>query len=186
MKRVAIFCFAATILAAGTANTAEPASGEQSARIEGRVDGACRMGTPTAVSTNNVTVGALSQGSAEFTIDQLVGPDGIPMSANVVVSIPATCTQAHVLSVSSLNDGLRTPETVSPSSGFRNVLDYSVDIDWAGESNSFTASGADLAAPIPDAVQGAVTVTISLPGGGDPAIAGIYTDEIILQLGVAG
>lgn len=188
MNRLAILSFAAVIFAAGAANAVEPAAGtgEQSARFEGHVNGACRMGAPTAVSTDNVTVGALSTGSAEFTIDQLVGPDGIPLAAQVVVNIPAICTQAHVLSVSSLNDGLSTPQPVAPGSPFRNVLDYSVNVLWAGQSNDFTASGSDLAAPIPDAAQGDVTVTISLPGGGDPAVAGIYSDEIILQLGVAG
>lgn len=185
MNRSFLLSFAAAVLAAGAAHAADPLA-EQTARLEGHVEGACRMGAPTAVSTSNATAGALTTGSAEFTIDQLVGPDGIPLAANFVVSIPAICTQAHVLTVSSLNDGLRTPEPTPSGSQFRSVLDYSVNVGWAGQSNNFTASGADLAAPIPDAARGDVTVTISLPGGGDPAVAGIYSDEIILQLGVAG
>jgi hypothetical protein len=189
MRRFALISGLACALSVlATAASAQPvsANADQDARLEGHVDGACRMGVPTALSTNNVSVSTLSQGSAEFSIDQLVGPDSIPLAASLTLSIPAVCTQAHTLTISSLKDGLRTEEVVPSGSGFRGVIDYSVGVDWAGQNSAFTASGADVVTPVPDAAVGDVTVTIQIPGGGDPAVAGFYSDEIILQLGVAG
>ncbi len=159
---------------------------QQPLNLEGRVNGVCKLFQPQTVSASNASVDALSATSAEVRIDSIVDSNGVPQAASVVIVIPAICTQAHTLSMSSANAGLRTAESAVPGSGFRSVLDYTVDVDWAGSTQSFESSGGDLVAPIPDAAVGDMTVTIDFPGGGEPAVAGDYSDQIIVELGVAG
>lgn len=184
MTRFALIAGLSVAMLAGAAQAQDQLS--RDAYLEGHVDGACRMYVPQAAGGENMTAGAVGEGAVELAISNLVDAAGVPRAASIVVTVPAICTQAHTLTVTSRNDGLRTEETAPPGSGFRSVIDYTVGVGWAGSTTSFDASSGELVEPVADAAAGDVTLTISFPGGGDPAVAGFYSDEIILELGVAG
>lgn len=164
-------------------------SGEETATVQttfrGQADPGCRLSTPAAPTAENAQVGALGPGSADIAISQLVGDDGQPLGATIVLVLPAVCNQAHTLNLSSLNGGLLGdgPVTTGP---FRSNLPYSVTVAWAGDQQSFQTEDDTLSFPVGDAAVGSVTVTIQIPSGGAPLAAGAYSDELILELGAAG
>lgn len=175
----------------GAAALAGPALAQQdtTATIQtvfrGDVAAACRMSTPLAPTADNAQVGALAPGSADIAISQLVGDDGAPIGATIVLVLPATCNQAHTLNLSSLNGGLKSSGPVV-TGAFRSQAPYTVTVAWAGESQTFQTQNESLAFNLANAATGPVTVTIQIPAGGAPLAAGTYSDELVLELGVAG
>ena len=154
--------------------------------FRGDVAAACRMSTPLAPTTDNAQVGALAPGSADIAINRLVGEDGAPIGATIVLVLPATCNQAHTLNLSSLNGGLKGDAPAGSGGAFRSQAPYTVTVAWAGESQTFQTQDESLAFALGSAATGPVTVTIQIPAGGAPLAAGTYSDELILELGVAG
>lgn len=156
------------------------------ATFRGAAEPACRLNTPTAPTARNIQVAALAPGSADISISQLVGDDGAPLGATVVLVVPAVCNQAHTLNLSSLNGGLLGDGPALTGGPFRSRLPYSVTVAWAGGQQSFVTQDDALSFAIGDAATGSVTVTIEIPPGGAPLAAGAYSDEIVLELGAAG
>jgi hypothetical protein len=173
-----------TWIVPAAAQTAPETSNVQ-ATFRGTAVGGCRLSTPTSSSVDNVSVGALTPGSADITFNQLVGANSTAVGATVVLVMPAVCNQAHTLSLSSLNGGLLGdgPVTAGP---FRSNLPYNVTVSWAGTQQSFTTGGGNLSLPLSNAVADNLTVTIQIPAGGAPLAAGNYADELVLELGAAG
>lgn len=175
-------------LAAGGPAMAQTVDGSATiqATFRGGAEPACRLNTPTAPTAQNVQIGGLAPGSADISISQLVGDDGAPLAATVVLVVPAVCNQAHTLNLSSLNGGLLGDGPELTGGPFRSRLPYSVTVAWAGGQQSFVTQDDALSFAVGDAAVGSVTVTIEIPPGGAPLAAGAYSDEIVLELGAAG
>jgi hypothetical protein len=175
------------LLSAGVASaqTAELTTPVQ-ATFRGSAPAACQISTATAPSSQNVQIGALSPGSAGISISQMVDENAAPLGATVVLVIPAVCNQAHTLNLSSLNGGLLGDGDAAAAGAFRSLLPYSVTVNWAGGEQLLLTPDQDLSVVFGDAAAGVVTVTIQIPQGGAPLVAGAYTDEIVLELGAAG
>lgn len=155
------------------------------ATFRGGADPACRLSTPAASGAQNISVEGLSNGTADLTISQLVGEAGASLGATIVLEVPAVCNQAHVITVTSRNGGLTTEG--GPVSGpFRASLPYGVTVGWAGQQRTLNTEAGQVSVELPDAATGSVTVVIEVPSGGAPLVAGAYSDELILELGVAG
>ncbi|RYF93606.1 MAG: hypothetical protein EON95_08320 [Caulobacteraceae bacterium] len=181
------FTLAAALMAGPAfAQTQEETTGTIQAVFRGDVLAACRMSTPLAPTADNAQVGALAPGSADIAINQLVGDDGAPIGATIVLVLPATCNQAHTLNLSSLNGGLKGDGPALPGGAFRSQAPYTVTVAWAGESQTFQTQDESLSFALGSAATGPVTVTIQIPAGGAPLAAGTYSDELVLELGVAG
>ncbi|MGZ9101067.1 MAG: hypothetical protein ACXW3O_15320 [Brevundimonas sp.] len=169
---------------------AQAQSVEGSATIQATFRGdaapACRLNTPTASTTENAQISGLAPGSADISISQLVGNDGAPLGATVVLVLPAVCNQAHTLNLSSLHGGLLGDGPELTGGPFRSRLPYSVTVAWAGGQQSFLTQNDSLSFAVGDAALGSITVTIQIPPGGAPLAAGAYSDEIVLELGAAG
>lgn len=165
-------------------------SGEQSATIQatfrGAAEPACRLNTPTSPTSDNAQVSGLAPGSADIAINQLVGADGATLGATVVLVLPAVCNQAHTLNLSSLNGGLLGDGPAVTTGPFRSRLPYSVTVNWAGGQQSFLTEDGILSFALGAAAVGPITVTIQIPSGGAPLAAGAYSDELVLELGIAG
>lgn len=172
------------------AGSAAAQSNEDTATIQatfrGNAPAGCRLSTPTAPTSQNAQVGSLSPGSADIAINQLVDQDSSPLGATIVLVLPAVCNQAHTLNLSSLNGGLLGDGAQPAGGAFRSLVPYSVTVNWAGGEQLLLTSDQDLTIPLSDAAVGVVTVTIQIPQGGAPLVAGAYTDEIVLELGAAG
>lgn len=183
-----ILGLAAATVGSGGAAAAQSTDGsaQVQATFRGLAAPGCRLSTPIASTAQNVDVGALAPGSADIAISQLVGDDGSSLGATVVLVLPAICNQAHTLTLASLNGGLLGDGPALTSGPFRSNLPYSVSVNWAGDVRSFVTDSESLAMPVGDAATGSVTVTIQIPPGGAPLAAGVYSDELVLELGAAG
>ncbi len=184
---IAAFALAAPgVCAAQTIGPAVDGQGATAqATFRGVVEGGCRLSVPDAASADNAVISAQGPGSADITVQQLVNEDAEVQGARIVLVIPTLCTQAHTLSLSSVNGGLASDQ---PGDGgpFRSNVGYTVTVDWAGGQQTFQTDGGLLNFMVPDAAMGDLIVTIDIPSGGDPLTAGAYTDEITLVLGVGG
>ena len=176
--------------AVAVAGAAAAQSSEGTATIQttfrGQADPGCRLSTPTAPTTENAQVGALGPGSADISISQLVGDDGAPLGATVVLVLPAVCNQAHTLNLASLNGGLLGDGPAPTGGPFRSNLPYSVTVAWAGGEQSFLTEDDALSFAVGVAAVGSVTLNILIPPGGALLAAGAYSDELNLELGAAG
>jgi hypothetical protein len=177
---------AALALPAGAAAAQTAETGAIQATFRGNAPAGCLMSSPSAPTSENVSVGALSPGSADIAISQMVGDDATALGATIVLVLPAVCNQAHTLNLSSLNGGLLGDGEAPISGAFRSLVPYSVTVNWAGGEQVLLTSDQELSVPFGDAAAGVVTVTIQIPPGGAPLVAGAYTDEIVLELGAAG
>ncbi len=163
----------------------EPNSSLQ-ATFRGSAPGGCRISAPSTTSQQNATATGLAPGSANIAVNQIVGEDGEPLGATIVMVIPATCNQAHTINLQSLNGGLTSSGPAVTGGPFRSSLAYTVTVDSERGRQVFTSSDSLLAVSFNDASNEPVTVTIQIPAGGGPLTAGAYSDELVLEFGVAG
>jgi hypothetical protein len=106
------------------------------------------------------------------------------------VAVPIICNTAHHVIVRTANGGLRRDGsvTVSPISinGFREFLPYQITANWSGQditSSSLTPNPVDISTS--DGAAGQLSLTIDVPAGGDPLVAGAYSDSVVIELQVA-
>jgi len=184
---LALGLLAGTSAVAGAAAAQTPESTATiQATFRGGVDPACRMNIPTSPTADNAQIGATGPGSADIAITQLAGDDGASLGATIVLILPALCNQAHTLSLASQNGGLQGDGPPITGGPFRSNLPYSVTVDWADTAQTYGTGDEALSVSVGDAAVGSVTVTIQIPPGGAPLAAGVYSDELILELGAAG
>ena len=167
--------------------SAQEATQQNQMVYSGQVLPGCIMAAPTVPSAQNATATSLSAGSADINVTQLVGDDGVPIGAQLVLSLDSACNQAHVLSIASQNGALiNDVSTGDPGTSFRNTLPYAVSLSWSGQTQTLDSSDGSLSLPVGVAARGSVTVIIQIPAGGAPMVAGSYSDQLVLELGIAG
>ena len=71
-------------------------------------------------------------------------------------------------------------------SGFRQLLPYQVTADWSGQSiTGSSVTGTPVTINSANGAAGQVSLSISIPAGGDPMVAGSYSDSVVIELQVA-
>lgn len=173
---------------AANAQALDLSNGTRSTQLIGEVPSACSItGAAVQLSSSNATFtpSGLSASKVELTSLVDVGTNaGVSRGASVQFEIPATCTVTHRLLITSGNGGLALNDNgaLPPSNGFRSVLPYTITADWGGKNVSGLTSGTGLSTTIEDAATGAVIVQINIPSGGDPLVAGAYSDAVRIDL----
>ena len=152
--------------------------------FQGQVAAGCVFEAAETSFVENAVISNLSPGTADIAINQLVDEDGAPIGAVIILSLPATCNQSHSLTLASQNGGLVNPDGVE-GGPFRTQLPYSMTVAWGSVSQTVSSDGPGLTLAYGDAGTGVVTLTIQIPAGGDPLVAGAYADQLILELGAA-
>lgn len=181
----ALAVLAVTATSAG-AQTAPDQTAQRPLGFSGEVAAGCLLSTPTAPELNNATAVSLAPGSADIVVTQLVGEDGVPIGAVVILALPSICNQAHTLRLNSLGGGLVNPEADGDAAPFRGALPYGVQINWGDVIQTYETGDPALELSVGNAVAGQVTLTIQIPAGGAPLVAGVYSDQLVLELGVTG
>ena len=85
-----------------------------------------------------------------------------------------------------MNGGLINVDGTPAGGPFRSVLPYAVAISWGSGSDTYQSGDPATTISNGDAATGTVTVTIEIPAGGAPLVAGSYSDQLILELAAAG
>ena len=146
----------------------------------------CIMQAPSSPSSSNASVTSVAPGAADILFGQLVGEDGVPVGATVVLTVPAACNQAHVLTLASTSGGLANLDGTPVGGPFRALLPYVATVTWGVESETYDSANPPLTIPHGDAAVGSITVIIEIPAGGAPLVAGAYSDQLVLELAAAG
>lgn len=183
---------AIAVIAAALANPAlaqqASATGDNIERaivFEGDARRACVLKAPTAASQVNATLSQSANGvNVELTPQGFIDPQtGVPRATGISLNLPITCNTAHRIRVASRNGALLRAGGGEDTGTFRSRLDFSVDVTWAGLTQSFnTANAGETILIVPDASTGAATITIAIPGGGNPLAAGAYSDTIVVEV----
>lgn len=187
MMRAAVLLPSLIVAAfAGAAAAQQPATQQPQLSYRGDVAAGCILSAPTIGASTNATAQNASGGSADVVITRLAGDDGVPEGAEVSLVLQAACNQSHTLNLESLLGGLTNGQPAPANGQFRTVLPYQVTLSWAGTTQTFRSDDPALAAAIASAARGSLTVSITIPSGGSPLVAGSYADQLVLELGVAG
>lgn len=126
--------------------------------------------------------------SGTVTISNLVDPvSARVLPSRITLTLPITCNSAHTVRLRSAGGALRREGTaVVPGAVFTDTLAYEYGLRWAGGGTlSPTASGRAVTVASSGAASGVAEVTLDVPGGGRPLVAGRYGDTIIVELGAA-
>ena len=88
--------------------------------------------------------------------------------------------------LSSGNGGLlRDGGSTQPGQGgFREFVPYQVSAVWSGQTVASASDGGPVVINVPDGAAGDASVTIDVPGGGAPLVAGGYSDAVVIELRV--
>lgn len=179
-----------TLAAAPAAAMAAPLDGTDSARLDisGASPSACVISAPAAEAGANAAFQSLEATSARVRIVDLVDPmTAQPRAASINLAFPVICNAAHRVTVRTPGGAMVRGGAPAPQApGFRDRLPYEVSASWAGQSDqgsSTTLTPVDI--NLPNGAAGTLSVAVNIPAGGEPLIAGAYSDSLIVELQAA-
>jgi spore coat protein U-like protein len=191
MHRIALIVPAllATTVAAQAQNLID--TGQGRLEIAGRAPPACVLNAPTATGGQNASFSGTGATSGEILITEFGDPlTAQPRGAAINLSLPVICNAAHRLTVTSSNGGLlrdggNARNRQSPT-GFGEFVGYQISATWAGQNASvLTANNNVLAIATANGGAGDMGLTIAVPPGGGPLVAGRYADTVTVQFEAA-
>jgi len=195
MHRIALIVpalLATCVAAQAQAQTVNPNdTGQGRLEIAGRAPPACVLNAPTASGGQNATFTGIGATSGEIRIIEFGDPQTAqPRGAAINLALPVICNSAHKLTVTSANGGLlrdggNARNRQSPT-GFGEFVGYQINANWAGQSASVqTINSNVLAITSADGGAGDMGLTITVPPGGGPLVAGRYADTVTVQFEAA-
>lgn len=159
----------------------------QTIQVSGIAPPACLVRAASGQRGVNATF-ASSGTNGTVTIDNLVDPvTARVLPSRITLALPIICNSAHVVRLRSAGGALRREgAAVVPGAVFTDELPYQYGLRWAGGGTvSPTASGQVVTVAASGAASGVAEVTLDVPSGGRPLVAGRYGDTIIVELGAA-
>lgn len=188
MSRYRIAMAALLLLAPGMA-LGEPAGSQplplsDQFDISGAAPDSCVLSNPSAASGRNAIFEAGGARRARIVLPQLADP-GTARSRGAAITIvfPLVCNTAHDISVTTTGQGLARLGVAAVAAGFRDRIAYRLSADWDGAQ----AAGSSAAAvPVKIAknsgAAGMLSLTIDVPEGGEPLLAGTYSDSLVIEI----
>jgi spore coat protein U-like protein len=176
-------------LASAGALAQNPRSSEHRIDLYGEAPSACVIRTPGAASGTNASFAAVGASSGEVRITELVDPNNAePRAASINLALPVICNAPHRVTLRSGNGGLLRAggQRGSRPGGFGEFLPYQLSAQWAG---SQVQASSDRGAPLTIQSQagraGDVSISVAIPQGGQPLVAGTYADAVTIEFEVA-
>jgi hypothetical protein len=188
LKRLILsaLALAPAVVSAQTVNT-----GQGRLDMSGTAPSACVISAPSSVTGANATFQLTGPQAAQIDITELVDQNTAqPRAATISLALPVICNGAHSLVVTTANGGLvrigGNLGNANVNGGFREILPYQLSADWAGHSTSGDShSRTPVNIAVGDGAAGQLSLTIAIPPGGAPLVAGTYADSLVIQLQVA-
>lgn len=179
------------ILAAAAATPAIAQDGliaRASLDMVGYAPSACLIGRAPRGTGTNAVLAAAGARQADIRIVELVDPTtSQPRPTSISLSLPVVCNVSHQIIVRTQNGGLARDNReggLQAEPGFRETVPYGVTARWAGVVAT-GQSGVPFELIAPDAAAGDLTLDIEIMPGGQPLVAGSYSDELVVELRVA-
>jgi hypothetical protein len=186
MTRTVIF---ALLLAAPATTFAQSLPGPVEDRLEilGEAPVSCVIQSPAAATGINA---AFEGGptSGEIRITELVDlQTAEPRAASISVELPVICNSAHRITVSSANGAMRLAGADGGSAGpFATFKTYEVNATWGDQQYSLASNaGTPLVIGSTGARAGNMSLNVALAAGGQPLVAGAYSDTIVVEFQTA-
>ena len=155
--------------------------------IVGEAPNACVISSPGSAAGANAIFRSMTAGAAEVRITEMIDPQtSTARASSISILLPIICNSAHRLVLSSGNGGLlRDGGSTQPGpGGFREFVPYQVSAVWSGQTVASASDGGPVVINVPDGAAGDASVTIDVPGGGAPLVAGGYSDAVVIELRV--
>ncbi len=183
------FAVALLALVPSPALAQAPESGGARFEIIGEAPSACVVRPPSAASGVNATVQPAGSARSEIRIIQMVDSStGQARATSAELALPIICNAPHRVTLRSRNGGLlregRTGRSMG--GGFSEFLPYRLSALWLGRSAEGASDGAD--GFVIDSFGGGagqMSLSIVVPEGGRPLVAGRYADELVVEFQVA-
>jgi len=171
--------------AAAAAQAVEPSQGRL--EILGTSHPACVIRTPPPATGNNMTFDPVGSASGRINITDFVDNNAQSRGGSIDVVVPVVCNSAHRVVVRSGGGGLRRDGAAAAQPGqFIEFLPYEVSTSWGSQQAGFTTNqGGPLVINSAEAHAGQLSISINVAQGGRPLIAGMYGDQIVLELQAA-
>ena len=185
-RRTAFAAAAASLLpAVAAAQLVEPAPGRL--EIVGLAPNACVVRTPPAASGDNMTFQPQGSAAGQITITETVDSAARPRGGSLNLVVPIVCNSPHRVVLTSRSGGMRrTGQPVAQPGPFAELLPYSVNAMWGpSTSELLTSERSRLVIDSAGARAGGLSLSFAIAPGGQPLVAGTYSDEIVLELQAA-
>ena len=150
---------------------------------------------PRPLNSSNMSLTSTATSSTAIVIDDLVdGDTSRLMTASIEIEILGVCNEAHYLSLKTTRGGL-SPQEVKPLSGgnFIQHINYRAEANWAGRTVNLitddTPGKTSSAGFIDGPNHGPLSITLTIDGTQNdmtlPTVEGVYSDSLIVQIGVS-
>jgi hypothetical protein len=170
--------------AALAAQVVEPSQGRLD--IIGTSRPACVVGSVPAAAGNNMTFTPVSNVGGQLRITEFVDlTTALSRGGSIDVILPVICNSAHRIVVRSNRGGLRRVGAPARPSQFAEFLPYQVNTSWGNQQAGLATDQGTLIINTAEARAGQVALSIAVPRGGRPLVAGTYEDQIVVELQAA-
>ena len=150
---------------------------------------------PRQLNSSNMTVTSAATGASSIVVDELVDANTSQLQvASIELELLGVCNKAHYLSLKSIRGGL-SPQDVTPALGgsFLQHINYKAEISWAGRTATLvtdeTPGQTSSAGFIEGPNSGPLNLTLTIDGTVNdmtlPTAEGVYSDALIVQIGVS-
>ncbi|HEY5712499.1 MAG TPA: hypothetical protein VIT38_11445 [Allosphingosinicella sp.] len=170
---------------AAAQTTVDPSRGRL--EILGTAPSACLIRTPAAASGSNATFQPTGGSTGEIRISRMVdATTAQSLGASIDLVIPVICNSPHRVVVRSSNGGLRRIGRPVAPGRFRDLLPYEVNTVWGDSQQALSSeAGTPVLIVASTARAGQLSLSLHVAAGGQPLVAGIYGDQIVLELTAA-
>lgn len=166
----------------------DPSVARANLDMVGYAPSACLINGVARGTGNNAVLGAAGARQADIRIIELVDPATAGTRAtSISLALPVVCNVGHQVILRTQNGGLSRSNRAGGAQatpGFRESVAYDVTARWAG-ATAVGRSDAPFELSAPEAAAGDLSIDITIPAGGDPLVAGAYSDQLVVELRVA-
>ena len=187
MRSLALSLLLALAPGVALAQTTTTAASQGRLDIVGQAPNACVISSAGSAAGANAVFRSLNAGAAEVRITEMIDPQtSTARASSINILLPIICNGAHRLVLTSGNGGLLRDggSTAASPGGFREFVPYQVSAVWSGQTAAQSSDSGPVVINVRDGAAGDASVTIDVPGGGAPLIAGGYTDAVVIELQV--
>jgi hypothetical protein len=165
-----------------------PACAEPTAQREtlvgATVTNVCRFGGVTVSGGRNAAFSATTNGGS-ITINALADQNTArALPASISVTFEGLCNEPQSIRLISTRGGLKPDQSAAASGTFQSRVDYTASLNWGSDQTSLTTDGTasgSTGLTFNGAQSGAVTLSIDIPAGSQPLVAGNYSDVLTVE-----
>jgi predicted small secreted protein len=193
MKRIALFLLATSCFLFNTANAEDGGGSDLS--VGGQAPPVCTFTAGLReVDSSNMSLSSPGANSGRILIDELIDQNtGHLNRASIQLELLGICNKAHHLTILTTKGGLAPAELKPVVSGsFIQHVNYRVDVSWAGRTSSLetdaTPGKKSSAGLIEGPNSGPLNINVIIDESTNslqtPTLEGLYSDSLIVQIGL--